>query len=116
MRYLHMVSLLLPKSHRDTLEVLFVFLKWVACFAHMDAETGSKMDLDNLATVIAPNIIYSRGQNAARDETFSSLGVVTTLLERQDEFRTIYPLRFTSNLETATSPTAQHHLINSLKM
>jgi hypothetical protein len=42
---LHMVSLLLPKYHRDTMEVLFVFLKWVASFAHMDEVTGSKMDL-----------------------------------------------------------------------
>jgi len=85
-RYLHLISLLMPKSHRDTLEVLFVFLKWVASFAHMDAETGSKMDLSNLATVICPNILYARGQNAVRDETFGSLRVVTNFLENQDEF------------------------------
>ena len=84
-RYLHLISLLMPKSHRDTMEVLFVFLKWVASFAHMDAETGSKMDLSNLATVICPNILYARGQNAVRDETFGSLRVVTNFLENQDE-------------------------------
>ncbi|KAK2463687.1 hypothetical protein APHAL10511_004438 [Amanita phalloides] len=88
-RYLHLISLLMPKSHRDTMEVLFVFLKWVASFAHMDAETGSKMDLSNLATVICPNILYARGQNAVRDETFGSLRVVTFYLENQDEFFTI---------------------------
>lgn len=76
----------MPKSHRDTMEVLFVFLKWVASFAHMDAETGSKMDLGNLATVIGPSILYSRGRDALRDETFGSLRVVTSLLENQDEF------------------------------
>ena len=69
---MHMVSLILPKAHRDTLEVLFVFLKWVASFAHLDEETGSKMDLQNLATVICPSILYSRGQNAVRDESFGS--------------------------------------------
>ncbi|KAH6916254.1 LIM domain-containing protein [Coprinopsis sp. MPI-PUGE-AT-0042] len=85
-RHLHYISLLLPKAHRDTLEVLFVFLKWVASFAHLDAETGSKMDLTNLATVIGPSILYARGRDALRDETFTALKVVTSLLEHQDEF------------------------------
>lgn len=79
----------MPKSHRDTMEVLFVFLKWVASFAHMDAETGSKMDLGNLATVICPSILYARGRDAMRDETFGALRVVTALLENQDEFFTV---------------------------
>ncbi|KAG6886221.1 hypothetical protein C0993_010783 [Termitomyces sp. T159_Od127] len=86
MRYLHLVSLILPKSHRDTMEIIFVFLKWVASFAHMDAETGSKMDLGNLATVICPSILYARGRDAMRDETFGALRVVTVFLENQDEF------------------------------
>jgi hypothetical protein len=81
-----MICLILPKSHRDTMEVLFVFLKWVASFAHMDESTGSKMDLGNLATVICPSILYSRGRDVGRDESFGAIRVVTTLLERQDEF------------------------------
>ena len=36
---MHMLMLVLPKAHRDTLEVLFVFLKWVASFAHLDERT-----------------------------------------------------------------------------
>ena len=85
-RMLHMVSLLLPKYHRDTMEVIFMFLKWVASFAHMDEVTGSKMDLQNLATVICPSILYSRGRDAVRDESFGSIRVVTQLLENQDVF------------------------------
>ncbi|TRM60715.1 hypothetical protein BD626DRAFT_503621 [Schizophyllum amplum] len=85
-RILHMVCLILPKSHRDTLEVLFVFLKWVASFAHMDEETGSKMDLGNLATVICPSILYSRGRDPVRDESFGAIRVVSNLLENQDDF------------------------------
>lgn len=81
-----MISLILPKCHRDTMEVLFVFLKWVASFAHIDKETGSKMDLPNLATVICPSILYSRGRDAVRDESFGAIRVVTSLLENQDEF------------------------------
>lgn len=68
------------------MEVLFAFLKWVASFAHMDEETGSKMDLQNLATVICPSILYSRGRDAVRDESFGAIRVVTNLLENQDEF------------------------------
>ncbi|KAI0091702.1 hypothetical protein BDY19DRAFT_931829 [Irpex rosettiformis] len=85
-RLLHMISLILPKHHRDTMEVLFVFLKWVASFAHMDEETGSKMDLQNLATVICPSILYSRGRDGVPDQSFGAIRVVTALLENQDEF------------------------------
>src|SRR5271170_6014398 len=88
-RLLHMVSLILPKSHRDTMEVLFVFLKWVASFAHMDEKTGSKMDLTNLATVICPSLIYARGRDAARDEIFGAIRVVEALLQNQDQFFTV---------------------------
>lgn len=68
------------------MEVLFVFLKWVASFAHLDEETGSKMDLTNLATVICPSILYSRSRDAMRDESFGAIRVITMLLENQDEF------------------------------
>ncbi|KAJ6493669.1 hypothetical protein C8R47DRAFT_975284 [Mycena vitilis] len=88
-RMLHLVSLLMPKSHRDTMEVLFVFLKWVASFAHMDETTGSKMDLGNLATVICPSILYSRSRDAVREESFGAIRVTTALLENQDEFFTV---------------------------
>ncbi|KAA1468848.1 RhoGAP-domain-containing protein [Dentipellis sp. KUC8613] len=96
-RLLHMLSLILPKSHRDTMEVLFVFLKWVASFAHMDEQTGSKMDLPNLATVICPSILYSQGRDAVRDDSFGAIRVVTVLLENQDEFYAV-PEEFMSML------------------
>lgn len=84
-KYLHLITLLLPKPHRDTMEVLFVFLKWVASFAHVDEETGSKMDLQNLATVICPNILYSK-LGVERDDQFLAIRCITQLLEQQDEF------------------------------
>ncbi|KAF5383736.1 hypothetical protein D9615_003521 [Tricholomella constricta] len=108
-RYLHLLSLILPKSHRDTMEVLFVFLKWVASFAHMDAETGSKMDLGNLATVICPSILYARGRDAMRDETFGALRVITSLLENQDEFFVV-PQEFLPILQD------QDYFANSLEL
>lgn len=108
-RMLHMVSLILPKAHRDTMEVLFVFLKWVASFAHMDEETGSKMDLQNLATVICPSILYSRGRDAVRDESFGAIRVVTNLLENQDEFYCV-PEEFMSILQD------QEHFASSMEL
>ncbi|GAA6021426.1 hypothetical protein JCM10207_004729 [Rhodosporidiobolus poonsookiae] len=84
-KVLHFICCLMPKPHRDTMEVLFVFLKWVASFSHVDEETGSKMDLQNLATVISPNILYAKGKDPARDESFSAARVVHELLEMQDE-------------------------------
>lgn len=68
------------------MEILFVFLKWVASFAHMDEETGSKMDLGNLATVICPSILKARSKDPARDESFGAIRVITALLESQDVF------------------------------
>ncbi|KAG9122139.1 hypothetical protein FRC07_001612 [Ceratobasidium sp. 392] len=85
-KLLHYITILLPKAHRDTMEVLFVFLKWVSLFSHVDEETGSKMDLVNLATVITPSILYSKGRDAAREESFAAIGVITRLLEDQDLF------------------------------
>jgi hypothetical protein len=68
------------------MEVLFVFLKWVASFSYRDEETGSRMDMANLATVITPSILYAKGANAARDESFIGIQAVQELLEAQDEF------------------------------
>ncbi|KAK9355023.1 hypothetical protein V1523DRAFT_345778 [Lipomyces doorenjongii] len=58
LRVLHLCCCLLPRAHRDSLEIIFNFLKWVASFSHVDEESGSKMDIHNLSTVITPNILY----------------------------------------------------------
>ncbi|WWD21117.1 hypothetical protein CI109_105598 [Kwoniella shandongensis] len=90
-RVLHLLVVLLPKYNRDTMEVLFVFLKWVASFSYKDEETGSRMDMANLATVICPSILYAKGANAARDESFIAIQAVQELMENQDEFYHVPP-------------------------
>ncbi|KAL8279045.1 hypothetical protein RQP46_008503 [Phenoliferia psychrophenolica] len=95
---MHLVCCLMPKPHRDTMEVIFVFLKWVASFSHVDEETGSKMDLQNLATVICPNILYSKSKDPYKDESFSAVRAVHELLEYQDEFWQV-PHQFSSILD-----------------
>jgi uncharacterized membrane protein YgcG len=86
LRVLQLVTILLPKAHRDTLEVLFVFLRWVASFSHVDEETGSKMDLQNLAMVLGPNILYAKSGDPAKDELFLANRAILCLLEHLDDF------------------------------
>ena len=64
---LHLTCCLLPKSHRDCLEIVFSFLKWAGSFHQLDDELGSKMDIRNLATVIAPNILTNQSKAPALD-------------------------------------------------
>ncbi|KAJ2820463.1 Rho-type GTPase activating protein Rga1, partial [Coemansia sp. 'formosensis'] len=67
-------SILMPQTNRDMLNVLMTFLNWVATFCHVDEQTGSKMDIFNLATVITPNILYADVKEPTRgdrDDTFS---------------------------------------------
>lgn len=89
-RLLHYATLLLPKTHRDVMEVLFYFLSWTASFSHIDEESGSKMDAHNLATVITPNILYIKQKDGAAtdsgDAYFLSIESVNTLIEEQNRF------------------------------
>ncbi|CAK7567907.1 MAG: Rho-type GTPase activating protein Rga1 [Sporothrix epigloea] len=66
-RCLHLTCCLLPKCHRDCLEILFFFLKWAGSFHQVDDESGSKMDIRNIATVIAPNILFVNAKMPALD-------------------------------------------------
>jgi len=53
-----LVYSLLPLYNRNILEVLLSFLYWTSSFSHVENEMGSKMDIHNLSTVIAPNVLY----------------------------------------------------------
>ncbi|KAK4635237.1 Rho-type GTPase-activating protein 1 [Fulvia fulva] len=80
-RLLHLTCCLLPKSHRDTMEVLFTFLQWVSSFSHVDEESGSKMDIHNLATVITPNILHRGKDHVPVDDSFLAIEAVHSLIE-----------------------------------
>ncbi|KAK3724854.1 Rho-type GTPase activating protein Rga1 [Vermiconidia calcicola] len=80
-RVLHLTCCLLPKPHRDTMEVLFTFMNWVSSFSHVDEESGSKMDIHNLATVITPNVIHRGKENMPVDDSFLAIEAVHTLIE-----------------------------------
>lgn len=83
---LHLTCCLLPKSHRDCLEILFSFLKWAGSFHQLDEELGSKMDIRNLATVIAPNILTNLSKAAALDsEAIYVIDAVEMLIANIEE-------------------------------
>ncbi|KAF8426326.1 hypothetical protein EV426DRAFT_661467, partial [Tirmania nivea] len=88
-RVLHLTCCLLPKSHRDSMEILFSFLNWVASFSHIDEESGSKMDIHNLATVITPNILYPKSKDGkdgpAEDTYFLAIEAINTLIEYNEQ-------------------------------
>jgi hypothetical protein len=85
-KVLHLVLCLLPKAHRDTMEVLFCFLNWVSSFHTVDEETGNKMDTWNIATVIAPNILRESNDKEVRSVDQGAVKVVFDLIENNDEF------------------------------
>jgi hypothetical protein len=89
-RLLHLALTLLPKHHRSTMEVFFAFLKWVALFSTIDS-AGSKMDIPNLSTVIAPSVLSAKNQDPLRDHSFAVIAVVTQMLEEQDTFNRVPP-------------------------
>ncbi|KAJ9142073.1 Rho-type GTPase-activating protein 1 [Pleurostoma richardsiae] len=83
---LHLTCCLLPKCHRDCLEILFCFLKWAGSFHQVDDESGSKMDIKNLATVIAPNILYVNTKAPTLDSNpMFAIVAVETLITHIEE-------------------------------
>ena len=44
------------------------------------------MDLHNLATVITPNVLYSKSKDPSKDDSFLAIEAVYSLLKYQDEF------------------------------
>lgn len=83
---LHLACCLLPKCHRDALEILFCFLKWASSFHQVDDEAGSKMDIRNLATVIAPNILFANDKAPALDsDHMFAITAVETLVNYLEE-------------------------------
>lgn len=85
-RVLHLACCMLPRCNRDTMEVLFLFFRWVALFSHVTTDIGSKMDIPNLARVIAPNILYTTSKDPLKDESFLAINSVEMLLESYEEF------------------------------
>lgn len=90
-RVLHLTCCLLPKAHRDTMEVLFTFMNWVSSFSHVDEESGSKMDTHNLATVICPNVLHKGKEPTPVDDNFLAIEAVHSLIECNESMCEVSP-------------------------
>jgi hypothetical protein len=96
-RLLHMLTLILPRSHRDMLEVLLVFLKRVSSFAAIQDDIGAEFYLTNLTSVIGPRVLFSSNWDhlsvtkvdGERETPDFGTGTMTELLKNQDEFFTV---------------------------
>ena len=93
---------LLPRPNLHVLQVLMWFMEEVSCHAGMHQDWGNKMDLDNLATVITPNILYASSAPgsshggwsldpalsdslASTASAFEAIKVIKTILTHQQE-------------------------------
>ncbi|KAI9229483.1 MAG: hypothetical protein DHS80DRAFT_13949, partial [Piptocephalis tieghemiana] len=108
---LHLAYCLLPEENRDVLEVLLAHFRWISQFAELE-DRGNKMDLSNMATVVTPNILYSKSKDPSRDESFYANEVVLTLLESQDELSMV-PVEIAQVLK---DPGFQELTANGLQM
>lgn len=55
----------------------------MALFANMDS-VGSKMDVPNLAIVVAPSILSAKNSDPQREQSFAAISAVTQMLHEQD--------------------------------
>jgi hypothetical protein len=66
-----------------------VFMKWIASYSHFEETSGSKMDIMNLATVLAPNVVYAKGCDPTREESLLIIDVVHMLLAHHEVFSAV---------------------------
>ncbi len=81
----HYAFCLLPKPNRDVLEVLLVFLRLAAEYAGHGEEVGSRMDVENLATVFAPCVLYPKDPSRGAEDAYLAIGAVRMLIQHEEE-------------------------------
>lgn len=82
-RAMHFAICLMPKSNRDVMEVVFLFLDWLSSFAHINLKVGNQMDLSNIARVMAPTLLRPTDRDPHPTELPAMIAAVLTLLEDQ---------------------------------
>jgi hypothetical protein len=100
--------------NRDTMEVLFAFLNWTSSFSHVDEESGSKMDVHNLATVMTPNILYSNRKEAGVDDSFLAIEAVTSLIDYNENMCEVSRIILPPRPTFLTAPQVPEDLVSIL--
>lgn len=83
---IQLLMCLLPKENIDLLSVLVRFFIEVGSYA--EVPEGNKMDLSNLACVIAPNILYTRLDDVERSAIV--IEIVKTLFLRESSIFRVF--------------------------
>ncbi|KAI8385597.1 hypothetical protein BD560DRAFT_431005 [Blakeslea trispora] len=85
---LHLVCCLMPKPNRDTMILIFACLNWVSRFSQTN-----KMDVANLARVIAPSVFYERSTNCLAEYRHNAqldeINIIETLIQHIDQFSVV---------------------------
>ncbi|KAJ3416289.1 hypothetical protein HDV05_002229 [Chytridiales sp. JEL 0842] len=81
---LHMICCLVPKPNFDLLMTLLEFLYFVSTYA-VTENGGNRMDISNLATVIAPNILYLKSNDLISDESVLAVKAVEMLINHHKQ-------------------------------
>lgn len=121
-RVMHLICCLLPSAHRDVMEVLFYFLYWTASFSHIDEESGSKMDIHNLSTVITPNILYPKRKEGAQDSSegyFLAIEAVDILIKEHDRYakvpHEVLEILSGTNIMTTCADSSSKEILNKIQ-
>ncbi|CAO3673102.1 unnamed protein product [Rhizopus stolonifer] len=80
---LHYVLCLLPKPNRDTFFLILALLNWVA-----QKSDANKMDIENLARVMTPNILYPESKQSQLDASLChvEINIIAFLIGSYERF------------------------------
>ncbi|EIE81138.1 hypothetical protein RO3G_05843 [Rhizopus delemar RA 99-880] len=106
---LHIACCMLPKPNRDTMLMIFCCLKWIGGFS----ETN-RMDICNLARVIAPSVLYSSPPHTCdgelRQGTHDEILVIENLIKYSDDMSMIPPDLILLPIQTDAKKNGQRRL------
>ncbi|KWU41693.1 hypothetical protein RHOSPDRAFT_36750 [Rhodotorula sp. JG-1b] len=109
-RCMHLVVCMMPKTNRDVLEVVFLFLEWLSRFAHITIKDGNRMDLTNIATVMAPTLLRPGHRDPKPVEIRPMIAAVLSLLEDQHILHSVpSELAHVLHLEVLRDEHHKHH-------
>eukprot|EP00835_Amoeboradix_gromovi_P005271 NODE_480_length_7860_cov_0.165958.p5 type:complete len:122 gc:universal NODE_480_length_7860_cov_0.165958:1628-1263(-) len=73
------------------------------------------MDINNISTVIAPNILYSKSKEGIKEDSLSAIQTVTSLLIWQDDFWLI-PVEIAALMNESTEGMTEKDLLKKCEV
>eukprot|EP00834_Sanchytrium_tribonematis_P005478 NODE_333_length_9325_cov_0.557230.p7 type:complete len:122 gc:universal NODE_333_length_9325_cov_0.557230:4621-4256(-) len=73
------------------------------------------MDTNNISTVIAPNILYSKSKEPAREDSLWAIQTITSLMIWQDDFLMV-PVEITALMNESTEGVSEKDLLKKCEV